>query len=100
MSYYENEDYIVKMAYYILENNTTIRAIAKEFNTPKSTVHHNLSVKLKYINLPLYYEVDKLLKNNFNIKHIHGGESTKNKYLKLKQIINKNDESEFIEKYF
>ena len=51
MSYYENENEIIKMAYYILENNTTIRATAKFFNTPKSTVHHNLSVKLKYINL-------------------------------------------------
>ncbi len=100
MSYYDNEDEIIKMAYYILENNTTIRATAKEFNTPKSTVHHNLSVKLKYISLPLHKQVSKLLKNNFEIKHIHGGESTKNKYLKLKQIINKNDEAEFIEKFF
>ena len=58
MSYYENENEIIKMAYYILENNTTIRATAKAFNTPKSTVHHNLSVKLKYINYSLYKEVD------------------------------------------
>ena len=100
MSYYENENEIINMAYFILENNTTIRATAKVFNTPKSTVHHNLSTKLKYINLPLYQEVNKLLKNNFEIKHIHGGESTRNKYLKLKQEINKNDEVELIEKYF
>jgi len=96
MNYYNNEEEIIRMAYYILENNTTIRATAKVFNTPKSTVHHNLSHKLKYINYNLYSNVNKLLQNNFNIKHIHGGESTKNKYLKLKQIINKNDEAEFI----
>lgn len=100
MSYYYNEEEIIKMAYFILENNTTIRATAKEFNIPKSTVHHNLSVKLKYINLSLYNKVCNLLKNNFNIKHIHGGESTKIKYQKLKEEINKNDEAEFIEKYF
>lgn len=100
MSYNENEEEIIRMAYYILENNTTIRATAKEFNIPKSTVHHNLSVKLKYINLPLHKQVGQLLKNNFEIKHIHGGESTKIKYQKLKQVINKNDEAEFIEKYF
>ena len=51
MSYYANENEIINMAYYILENNTTIRATAKEFKIPKSTVHHNLSVKLKYISL-------------------------------------------------
>ena len=37
------------LANYILENKTTIRATAKEFNIPKSTVHHDLSVKLKYL---------------------------------------------------
>ena len=100
MSYYYNEEEIIKMAYYILENNTTIRDTAKVFKTPKSTVHHNLSKKLKYINLPLYEKVKILLKNNFEIKHIHGGESTKIKYEKLKNNINKNDEMEFVEKFF
>ena len=91
MSYYD-ENTIIRMAHYILENNTTIRATAKEFNTPKSTVHHNLSVKLKYIDLHLYREVKDLLETNFSIKHIHGGESTRLKYEKLKSEINKNDE--------
>lgn len=83
---------IINMAHYILENRTTIRATAKEFNTPKSTVHHNLSVKLKYISPELYKEIKKLLKENFSIKHIHGGESTKLKYLKLKFEVDKFDE--------
>ena len=100
MSYHYNEEEIVQMAHFILENNTTIRETAKEFNIPKSTVHHNLSKKLKYINLKLYEEVKNLLKNNFEIKHIHGGESTRIKYEKLKNEINKNDEIEFVEKYF
>ncbi len=80
------------MAYYILENNTTIRATANEFNTPKSTVHHNLSTKLKFIDYPLFKQVKNHLTKNFTIKHIHGGEATKLKYEKLKNIINKNDE--------
>lgn len=96
MDYY-NEQIIIQMAYYILENNTTIRETAKAFEIPKSTVHHYLSTKLKYINFSLYKQVHKLLRNNFNIKHIHGGESTKLKYEKLKQEINKNDEIEFSE---
>ena len=96
MKTFANQDIILEMAHYILENNTTIRATAKEFNTPKSTVHHNLSYKLKYINYSLFLDVKNLLIENFNIKHIHGGESTKNKYKKLKYEINKNDEAEIL----
>ncbi len=90
-----NRDYdtkIIVMAHYILNNQTTIRATALRFGIPKSTVHHNLSVKLKYIDYALYKQVKQLLESNFKIKHIHGGESTKLKYQKLKNEINQNDE--------
>ena len=82
----------VALANYLLQNKTTIRATAKEFGLPKSTVHHDVSIKLKYINYSLYLKVKKLLEQNFNIKHLHGGESTKQKYLALKNQPNKNDE--------
>ena len=84
------------IAYHIVENNSTIRATAQHFNKPKSTIHHDLSVKLRHINPSLHREVKKLLKNNFENKHIHGGESTRIKYLNLKKEINKNDELDFI----
>jgi len=96
MSYYNYTERVITLANYILENNTTIRTTAKHFNIPKSTVHHDLSTKLKYINYPLFKEVKILLNYNFNIKHIHGGESTKNKYNKLKENININDKIEAI----
>ena len=85
---------VLTLAEYILENQTTIRATSKEFNIPKSTVHNLLNTNLKQINFSLYKKVKILLENNFKIKHIHGGESTKLKYLKLKNEINKNDEYE------
>lgn len=90
MTNLDNEQ-ILKQAFYLIENHSTIRATAKIFNIPKSTLHHNLSTKLKYINLSLYREVKKQLNENFKIKHIHGGESTKLKYEKLKKNINLND---------
>ena len=40
----------------------------------------------------LYKDVKKLLIENFNVKHIHGGESTKHKYEQLRKEINKNEE--------
>lgn len=96
MKSYYNEDKIIAMANYILDNKTTIRATAKHFNIPKSTVHQDLTVKLKYINYSLYKQIKILMEDNFNIKHIHGGESTKQKYLKLKENIDKNDELDLI----
>lgn len=82
----------IMLANYLLENKTTIRSTAKEFSLPKSTVHHDVSIKLKYLNYKLYLKVKNLLNQNFAIKHLHGGESTKQKYLALKKELNKNDE--------
>ncbi len=89
------DERVLQLAEYILDNQTTIRATAAAFNIPKSTVHHDLSVKLKYLNYPLFLKVKHLLDENFSIKHIHGGESTKHKYEQLKREINNNDEIEF-----
>ena len=74
---------ITNQAYYILKNHTTVRATARAFGIPKSTIHHNLTKKLKHINFKLYQQVKILMIENFNIKHIHGGESTKLKYEKF-----------------
>lgn len=87
---------ILEQANYILKNKSTIRATALYFRIPKSTLHHNLKHKLKHINLKVFFEVQELMKNNFKIKHIHGGESTKRKYQQLKEIININDKIEAI----
>lgn len=94
MNDFDNKTKILTLANYILENKTTIRATSKEFNIPKSTVHHDLSKKLKFLDYSLYKQVRILMEENFKIKHIHGGESTKNKYEKLKNEININDELE------
>ena len=86
----------LELAYHILENNTTIRATAKAFNIPKSTVHHILKTNLKFVSYNLHRQVRELMVRNFNTKHIHGGEATKKKYEKLKEEINQNDEYEFV----
>ncbi len=84
MNNYDLDKRIIDMAHYILDNHTTIRATAKQFNISKSTVHIDLSVKLRYINPALHAQVKALLDENFSVKHIHGGESTKHKYAQLK----------------
>lgn len=71
------------LASYIIDNNSTIRKTATVFNLSKSTVHNDVSNKLKYINKGLYIDVQKVLAINFKEKHIRGGASTKKLYEQL-----------------
>jgi len=70
---------------YILTTRCAIREVAKVFGISKSTVHYDVSKRLQKINISLYEKVNLILQNNFNEKHIRGGEATKIKYLKLKK---------------
>ncbi len=73
---------VIKEAYYIITTNKTIREISKCFNVSKSTVHDDLSKRLKNIDSNLYDKVSKILDHHIKIRHLRGGESTKLKYLK------------------
>lgn len=73
----------VTLAKHILESGDTVRQTAFIFGISKSTVHYDVSYRLKKIDYNLYKNVNKILEKNFNEKHIRGGNSTKNKYLKI-----------------
>ena len=73
---------IKKEANYILETGHTIREIAKKFSVSKSTVHKDLSERLRKVDKNSFVKVRKILEYHMNIKHIRGGESTRKKYLK------------------
>ena len=77
-----------KVAEYVIETGSTVRAAATHFGISKSTVHKDISYKLKYINLILYQEVKEILEKNKLLRHIRGGEATKNKY-KIKREVEK-----------
>ena len=67
---------------YIIDNNTTIRKTAEYFYISKSTVHNDVSKKLKYENYTMYKKVKQILEYNFKTKHLRGGQATKEKYIK------------------
>lgn len=73
----------VEEAIYICTHLSTIREVSKIFNVSKSTVHNDLSIRLKKLNHGLYDRVNQILQYNKKIKHIRGGESTRRKYKKL-----------------
>src|SRR5699024_11839892 len=77
-------DYIkertIKIGRYIVETRKTVRTIAKEFGVSKSTVHKDLTERLPEINPELASEVKAILEYHKSIRHLRGGEATKNKY--------------------
>ena len=70
----------VELAEYIIENKATVRAAAKHFGVRKSTVHKDLSERLKGYNVTLYTQVKDILEQNKAERHIRGGEATRRKY--------------------
>lgn len=72
---------VINEGKYIINTNSTIREIASIFNVSKSTVHKDLSKLLLEIDINMYKEVQKILKKHIEIRHINGGEATKQKYL-------------------
>lgn len=73
---------VINEADYIINTGKTIRDIAGIFKVSKSTVHKDLHERLLEIDKNKYEEVDKILKYHIEIRHLRGGESTKNKYSK------------------
>ena len=74
---------VLKEAHYILENRSTVRDIASIYSISKSTVHKDLQERLKEIDVSLHKDVNEIFKEHIEVRHIRGGESTKQKYLKL-----------------
>lgn len=76
---------VIDEAIYMINTGDTIRGVAKIFGVSKSTVHKDLSDRLKYIDEELYDNITEILKYHIEIRHIRGGESTRNKYLNLRK---------------
>ena len=71
-----------KLAVYMIETGTTVRAAAQHFGISKSTVHKDISYRLKQYNYALYQQVRQVLDINKQERHIRGGMATKRKYEK------------------
>lgn len=78
------EERAVNLAHYIIDSKDTVRGAAKKFGISKSTVHKDVSERLKKINPSLAIEVRKILDENKAERHIRGGLATKLKYNKIK----------------
>ena len=71
-----------ELAVYLIERRTTIRDAAKHFSVSKSTVHKDLSERLREIDRSLYVQVKEILEQNKAERHLRGGDATRRKYQK------------------
>ena len=83
MKYYGRERCEV-FAEYMIDSGATVRAAAIHFGISKSTVHKDITTKLRYINPLLYKSVKAVLAHNKSERHIRGGEATRQKFLNTK----------------
>ena len=73
-----------ELAEYVIHTHATVRTAATHFGVSKSTVHKDLTYRLKYINPGLFRLVKEILEINKSERHLRGGEATKRKYLSEK----------------
>lgn len=82
------KDYIteraIMLADYIIRDKSTVRGAAKKFSISKSTVHKDVTQRLRHVDLSRYNKVKKILETNKAQRHIRGGMATKMKYLNKK----------------
>lgn len=69
-----------EVAVYMIETGATVRSAARHFGISKSTVHKDLSQRLKQYNYSLYLQVRQVLDLNKQERHIRGGMATRRKY--------------------
>ena len=81
-----SDDRAVILGEYIIDTGATVRATAKVFKISKSTVHKDVTERLKYDNPQLYRLVNEVLQKNKQERHIRGGLATKRKYKGDKMI--------------
>ena len=70
---------------FVSDTGATVRAAALRFGVSKSTVHKDLTWRLKMQNPILYQQVQSVLRINKEERHKRGGNATRLKYLAAKQ---------------
>lgn len=73
------------LAWYIIENQATVRDLARVFSMSKSTVHNYLTTKLPNISGPMAQAVRDVLAFNLKERSSRGGNATKEKYRLMRE---------------
>ena len=74
------EERAVLLAQYMIEQDATVRKTAGKFGISKSTVHKDVTQRLRQVDPLLQAQVQKVLDKNRQERHIRGGLATRRKY--------------------
>ena len=74
------------IADYIIKTNDTIRKTATIFKVSKSTVHKDIAERLILIDKNKYKKIKKIMADHIETRHIKGGESTKQLFLRKRSV--------------
>ena len=58
------EERTIQLAKYLIENGATVRQAAEQFGISKSTVHKDITTRLKKLNTALYDSAQEVLRTN------------------------------------
>lgn len=79
-------DRVTSIANHIIDTKDTIRKTALLFNVSKSTVHKDIQERLILIDIDKYNLVKEIMQEHLETRHLLGGESTRQLFLKKKQV--------------
>ena len=75
----------VILAQYIIETGDTVRGAAKRFGVSKSTVHSDVTKRLRRLSPTLWRQCHQVLEFNKSERHMRGGNATREKYRALRK---------------
>ncbi len=88
MDHPENER-CIQLAEHMISSKATVRSTAAAFGISKSTVHKDLTERLKMASPELFKQVKEILEENKRERHIRGGLATKHKYESKHKLLTK-----------
>ena len=71
------------LADYIIIHKATVRDASRVYGVSKSTVHKDVTTRLRQIDYAKFLDVKEILEVNLKERHIRGGDATREKYIKL-----------------
>ena len=74
------EERAIEAANYIIDTRATVRQTADKMGISKSTVHKDVSTRLRAVDAALFARVQAVLARNKAERHLRGGAATRRRY--------------------
>ena len=82
------EEVLLQGAKLIAQDDCTVRAAAAMVGVSKTGLHNYVCGGLQRTDMALYRTVQERMKQHLEVRHIHGGEATKQKYAEARRKAN------------